>query len=887
MKKFHLFFLLLFFAVFTQNAVAQNISNEGTDFWSVFPTHDPSGGNLATMNVNITSKSNSEVTVSCGSWTSGPVAIPANTVVTFLVDRQQSYIDYAEGNAVLTNRAIHIVVTPGKPKVVAYSHVFASARSAATLILPKESLGQRYYSMNYTQDNNSTSQNYLVLIAVEDNTKLVLTKKDGSTFIVDLPKAGDVYEYIVTDKSDLTGTFVEVDPATSSCKRFAAFSGSTSIIIGPCSGSRDPLLQQLYTINSWGRNYGIVPFKGRRYIFRVLAQDDNTVIKLNGTIISTLNKGQFYESIILTAPSFVNADKAVSVAEYSLTQACSSASGGMLIGDPEMVLLNPTEFNIKNITVFSSNNQAISEKFVNVFMKTAKTSTFRLNGSLPSGESWQVMPTDPTYSYIQIQVYEESLTLSAEDGFNAIAYGFGNAESYAYSAGTSLASSEFLVLVNKISNEENSTACVGQVTDFKLTLPYVLTKIIWKLGNGIPDFTDPNPTPVITTNANGNLYTYTSKVNKVFDVVGQTTLSAIASIETSASSCITGELELNFTVDVFALPTPSFKLTSTDVCLGSVVTPIDDSVDPGSSISKWRWQFDNGAFVEVKNPSYIFTTSGPHSIKLWVANGAGCWSTDPKVINIDIAANKIFPKIDFVASSPVCFNDDKIQFAARETLGLIGSGIYTGDGVNATGLFDPVLAGVGVHEITYTFTSSTGCVNLATQNIEVLALPVVNVPSIVYILSGGQKVIPATAKGDNLIYKWTPAIGLDHDDILTPIVSIDKETDYQLTVSINGLCDVVVNVTVKVLDQVSPPNSFSPNGDGVNDVWNIKSLDSYPDAIVSVFNRSGQKVFTTKGYLIPFDGSFENKPLPVGVYYYVIDPKNGRKTVTGSLTIIR
>ena len=86
---------------------------------------------------------------------------------------------------------------------------------------------------------------------------------------------------------------------------------------------------------------------------------------------------------------------------------------------------------------------------------------------------------------------------------------------------------------------------------------------------------------------------------------------------------------------------------------------------------------------------------------------------------------------------------------------------------------------------------------------------------------------------------------------------------------------------------MSPPNSFSPNGDGINDVWNIASLDSYPSAEITIFNRNGVKVYMSKGYLSPFDGNFQNKQLPVGVYYYRISPNNGRKTITGSLTIIR
>lgn len=877
LKKIFFYLFLIGLATLGSNSYAQNISNEGTDFWTVFPTHDASQGNLATMNVNITSKSDSRVTVTCGAYTETQ-DIPANIVVTFLIDRSQSYIDYGDGNGIASNRGIHIVVAPGMPKVVAYSHVFASARSAATLILPKESLGQKYYSMNYKQDPGG--QNFLALVAVEDNTGLILHKTDGTTVPINLPKAGDVYEYISTTGEDFTGTFVEVD-ANSSCKRFAAFSGSTSISI-ICSGSKDPLLQQLYAINSWGKSYGIIPFKDRRYTFRVLAQEDNTVVKLDGNVLTTLNKGRFYESATLTEGAIISADKLISVAQYSLTQNCSGYTGLATVGDPEMVLLNPIEFNIKKITVFSSNKQNITQKFINVFMKTLRTNSFSINGSSP-GLFWTPMPGDGTYSYVQIPVTEESLTLTADDGFNAIAYGFGQFESYAYSAGTSLASSQFLVLVNKSSKLENSVACVGQATDFKLTMPYLLTKITWKFGDGVPDFIDVSPTPIITTNVDGNLYTYTSPVNKIFTTVGQSVVAAVVNLATSTNTCVTGELELDFTVDVNALPVPDFTLSSTDLCLGAEVKPIDNS----GNVTRWRWQFDNGPFVEEKSPTHIFTTGGNHTIKLWVANDAGCWSDDAKLMNFNISGNKISPRIDFQLPNQLCYNDNKLQLTARETLGLAGTFLYSGTGVSSTGVFDPALAGSGIHDITYTFTSSTGCVNAVTKTIEVLALPIVSAPANVYILAGGQRQITATAQGTNLRYKWSPSAGLSEDDILDPIASPDQDTDYILTVSIDGLCDVVVNVSVRVLDQLSPPNTFSPNGDGINDVWNIKSLDSYPDANIEVFTRTGQKVFISKGYTTPFDGTFQNKALPVGVYYYRISPNNGRKTISGALTIIR
>ncbi len=81
-------------------------------------------------------------------------------------------------------------------------------------------------------------------------------------------------------------------------------------------------------------------------------------------------------------------------------------------------------------------------------------------------------------------------------------------------------------------------------------------------------------------------------------------------------------------------------------------------------------------------------------------------------------------------------------------------------------------------------------------------------------------------------------------------------------------------------------NTFTPNGDGVNDYWVIKGLDTYPDATVSIFNRYGQSVFQSTGYAKPFDGNRNGKPLPVGVYYYIINLKRG-DVLSGNVTILR
>ena len=83
------------------------------------------------------------------------------------------------------------------------------------------------------------------------------------------------------------------------------------------------------------------------------------------------------------------------------------------------------------------------------------------------------------------------------------------------------------------------------------------------------------------------------------------------------------------------------------------------------------------------------------------------------------------------------------------------------------------------------------------------------------------------------------------------------------------------------------PNAFTPNGDGINDTWDIKYLDAYPNCLVNVYNRYGQKVFSSVGYGLSWDGKSGSGNLPTGTYYYVINLQNGTKALSGFVLIIR
>ena len=82
-------------------------------------------------------------------------------------------------------------------------------------------------------------------------------------------------------------------------------------------------------------------------------------------------------------------------------------------------------------------------------------------------------------------------------------------------------------------------------------------------------------------------------------------------------------------------------------------------------------------------------------------------------------------------------------------------------------------------------------------------------------------------------------------------------------------------------------DAFSPNDDGLNEIWNIPNIELYPDCKVIVFNTWGNKVFGSDGYTEPWDGTYNNKDLPAGTYYYIIDLGDGSDPLSGPVSIVR
>jgi gliding motility-associated-like protein len=137
--------------------------------------------------------------------------------------------------------------------------------------------------------------------------------------------------------------------------------------------------------------------------------------------------------------------------------------------------------------------------------------------------------------------------------------------------------------------------------------------------------------------------------------------------------------------------------------------------------------------------------------------------------------------------------------------------------------------------------------------------------------------------GSDYSYLWSAnSTGKNLSNIL--------EGKYTLIVTdLNG-CSVKDSVGVKAVNETCLiiPNAFSPNGDLINDVWNIGNIDLYPLIQVTVINSWGQTVWRSeRGYPKPWDGRSNGIMLPIDSYFYIINLHNGSKPIAGSVTIIK
>ncbi len=190
---------------------------------------------------------------------------------------------------------------------------------------------------------------------------------------------------------------------------------------------------------------------------------------------------------------------------------------------------------------------------------------------------------------------------------------------------------------------------------------------------------------------------------------------------------------------------------------------------------------------------------------------------------------------------------------------------------------------VGVYSVTVS--DVNGCTGIASEIISEPLVIEINAVVINTICKNSNGSINLETNGGTppYYYLWNTSVTTED------LINISSGT-YNVTISDSNECVTNYEITVTNSDDscLIIPSVFTPNDDGTNDYWQISGLNMYPESLtVKVFNRWGQLLFSSKGYSVPWDGTYKGSNLPTADYYFIIDLSNGAESLTGTVTIKR
>lgn len=299
--------------------------------------------------------------------------------------------------------------------------------------------------------------------------------------------------------------------------------------------------------------------------------------------------------------------------------------------------------------------------------------------------------------------------------------------------------------------------------------------------------------------------------------------------------------------------TASFVPSSIIICQGDSIIFTDNSI---GSITNWNWNFGGGipTTANTQGPHTIaFNTPGTFNITLQVTDANG--NDDTTII---VTVNPI-------VNTTQTFN--KCQGFSIT----VGNNTY-----NTTGNYTDVLQ-----------SSATGCDSIVNTNLSInQPIPVIIIENDTTICENefNNGIVLHASGGTNL--SWS-----------TGVINIDSTVVTQsgiITVtSNNNGCIVQDNFELFLERCLEPtiyiPNVFTPNNDGLNDLFEVKG--SYIENIeITIFNRWGNELYTWKDINEGWDGTYQGKLVPDGTYFYIVNvvfENSEKKTFLGSITLLK
>ncbi len=421
-------------ALAVNTSAQQLIPTKGKDFWFGFMENYGGGGNQH-LYVYISSDANTQGTMSSPliGW-SQPFTVTANTVTQLEVPLTTMH----HGSEILENKSVHIVT---QDTVAVYALNLESATADAAVIYPTKSLGTDYrVQAFYGLAGFGTLNSEMLIVATADGTTIEIIPSTGTLggqpanvpFTVQLDQ-GETYQVQAsTGDGDFTGSVIRGTQESGGCRPFAVFSGSVCPDVPTGCFACDHVFDQNLPTPFWGTKYFSVPWQDADvYLYRVLANEDNTIVTIDGATIPTLNAGQYYEIQNTPDAHCFSGNKPFSVAQFMQGNDCSGNS------DPALLILNAEEQRIDDITFAAVVSPNITAQYINVIVDANNTSQVTLDGNLVPAVQFSTFSACADHAHATLPLTQGSHRISCPSGLTGYVYGTGpNYETYAYSVGS-------------------------------------------------------------------------------------------------------------------------------------------------------------------------------------------------------------------------------------------------------------------------------------------------------------------------------------------------------------------------------------------------------------------------------------------------------------------
>ncbi len=471
-----------------------------------------------------------------------------------------------------------------------------------------------------------------------------------------------------------------------------------------------------------------------------------------------------------------------------------------------------------------------------------------------------------------------TITVSTTGGVSPYEYSIDGGTSYETSSSfNNLTQGSYTITVR---DNAGCTKTVAQtlVQPAALTASAVTTPSTCEGGDGTITITAGGGTPAYLYSVdNGAAYPFQS--SNVF-TVGKGSYTQVAVKDDNGCSTITTALVGE--IDVMG---PLFIGNDTTVCQGQSVT-FDPQVHPQATEFKWRED------IYLDNDSILRSTATPEDTTMYIltARWGACQREDTIMVNVLLR-----PIPDAGLDQRICINDSTtISGTVSHTSGPVTLVWSPAELVHDDSSATTIAVPGGTQLYTLTATDDYGCNFRVTDSVLITMQP--EVPA----FAGGDTLVTSNLPF-NLIgqggvqYLWStnsPSATIADPTVQMPLITSTSDANFMVKVTDIAGCVGYDTVFVKVYEGPNyyVPNAFSPNGDGLNDIFRAIPVGMTRPEYFRVFNRFGEVVFETNQYLKGWDGTYKGKLQPMGVYIWILkgEDRKGRKVeMRGTVMLVQ